>query len=106
MSDAPALQKAADRPAAWQIASRVAAGLLGGYGFVWGFVAFGTALLVSWGMPFDEARSLAYLLAFVVYLVLFCWAFAAASVARVWAVLAGGAVLMTGTAWLLQRALV
>ena len=36
------------------------------------------------------------LLAFLVFLVCFCWAFAAASVARVWIVLAGGGALMTG----------
>ncbi|KAB2916027.1 MAG: iron uptake protein, partial [Dechloromonas sp.] len=33
------------------------------------------------------------------------WAFAATGLARVWAVLGGGAVLMTAAAWGLQRVL-
>jgi hypothetical protein len=45
------------------------------------------------------------LLAFIVFLVVFCWAIAAASLTRVWAVLGGGAALMTGAAWVLQRGL-
>jgi hypothetical protein len=46
------------------------------------------------------------LLAFLVFLAVFCWAFAAPRLARVWAVLAGSGALMTGAAWLAQRALV
>lgn len=83
------------------IASRVAASLLGGYAFVWGFVTLGMALLLLGGMEYDEARVLCQLLAFLVFLACFCWAYAAASVRRVWAVLAGGGALMTGLAWLL-----
>ena len=60
------------------IASRIAAGVLGGYAFTWGFIVF---------------------------LVVFLWAFAARSVLRVWGVLAGGGALMAGAAWLVQRAL-
>ena len=88
-------------PSAAQIVSRVASGLLGGYAFVWGLVTLGIALLVWAGVPFDEARTGLYLVAFLVFLVAFCWAFAAASVLRVWGVLAGGGALMTGLAWLL-----
>lgn len=87
------------------IVSRIAASLLGSYAFCWGFVTLGLALLLTLGMPFDDARDLVMLIAFLVYLVLFCWAFAAASLARVWAVLAGGGTLMTGAAWLLSRSL-
>lgn len=85
------------------IASRVAASLLGGWAFVWGFFTLGIAGLVALGQPYDEAYTAVRLLAFLVFLVAFCWAIAAASLTRVWAVLAGGAVLMTGAAWLLQR---
>jgi hypothetical protein len=91
---------------ATHIANRVAASLLGGWAFVWGFSTLGITGLVALGQPYDEARTAVMLLAFLVFLTAFCWTFAAASVARVWAVLAGGAIVMTGAAWLLQRALV
>ena len=86
------------------VASRVAASLLGGYAFVWGFVTLGIALLLASGVDYDDARTFCNLLAFLVFLVCFCWAFAAASLARVWGVLAGGGALMTGAAWLLLGA--
>jgi hypothetical protein len=87
------------------ILSRVAASLLGGYVFVWGFTTLGIMLCVAAGMPYGEAQTLAYLLAFLVFLTVFCWAFAAASLARIWTVLAGGGLAMTGAAWLISRAL-
>ena len=43
--------------------------------------------------------------AFLVFLVVFLWAFASSSVARVWAVLAGGGALMTLSAWLIQQSM-
>ncbi|HEX2009983.1 MAG TPA: iron uptake protein [Roseateles sp.] len=91
-------------PTPLRIASRVAASLLGGWAFVWGFVALGVALLLAAGMRYGEALTLVYLLAFLIYLGALLWAFAAASLARVWIVLAGGGALMTGAAWLLTRA--
>lgn len=87
------------------VVGRIAASLLGGYAFVWGFATLGLALLLVAGMAFDDARTLVMLLAFLVFLAAFCWAFAAASLARVWAVLAGGGGLMTGAAWWLTRSL-
>ena len=89
---------------ALQLASRIGASLLGGYAFVWGFVTLGIALLLAAGMPYDEARTLCFLLAFLVFAACFCWAYVPASVARVWAVLAGGGALMTALAWLLLPA--
>jgi hypothetical protein len=89
---------------ALHVTSRVAASLLGGYAFVWGFVTLCIALGLVWGAPYDDARTLAQLLAFLVFLACFCWTFAAASVTRVWIVLAGGGALMTGLAWWLSRA--
>lgn len=83
------------------ITSRVAASLLGGYAFVWGFTVLGVALLMLAGMSYHEAQTLVYLLAFLVFLAIFCWAFVTSKVWRVWAVLAGGGVVMTGAAWLL-----
>lgn len=93
-------------PSTKSVLSRIAASLLGGYAFIWGFVTLGIALLVAAGMPYDEAQTLLFLLAFLVFLVCFCWTFAASSVARVWAVLAGGGAAMTGAAWLISRALI
>ncbi|MET0378473.1 MAG: iron uptake protein [Spongiibacteraceae bacterium] len=87
------------------IASRVAASLLGGYAFSWGFTVFGITLLVWAGMSYHEAQTLVFMLAFLVFLVVFCWAFAAARVARVWGVLAGGGAAMTAAAWWLTRTL-
>ena len=77
----------------------------GGWLFVWGFTTLGIALGIAAGMPYDEARTLFYLLAFVVFLFAFCWSFVTASTARVWLVLAGGGTAMTGGAWLLLRSL-
>jgi hypothetical protein len=90
----------------WHIASRVAASLLGGWAFVWGLSTLGITALVAMGQPFEEARTAMMLLAFLVFLAAFCWCFAAASITRIWVVLAGGAALMTGAAWWLQRSLV
>ena len=87
------------------ILSRVAASLLGGYVFVWGFVTLGITLLMKAGMGYEQAQTLVYLIAFLIFLFCFCWAYVAASLARVWAVLAGGGVAMTGAAWLLARTL-
>lgn len=85
------------------IVSRVAASLLGAYAFVWGSVVLGITLLLAAGMPYGEARTAAYLLAFLVFLACFCWAYAAASLVRVWSVLLGGGAAMSGAAWLLTR---
>ena len=87
------------------VVSRIAASLLGGYAFVWGFVTLCICLMLLIGMPYGDAQKLAYLLAFLVFLWAFCWAFAAASVVRVWTVLAGGGATMTAAAWLISRSL-
>lgn len=87
------------------VVARLAAALLGSYAFTWGFVALGVAGLAALGVDFHEAETVLLLLAFLVFLPLFLWAFAAASLARVWAVLGGGAVFMTAVAWGLQRVL-
>lgn len=93
-------------PSRAHIASRIAASLLGGWAFVWGFTALTIAGQVALGQPYNEAHTASMLLAFLVFLVAFCWSFAAASLARVWAVLAGGGALMTGVAWLVQSSLI
>jgi hypothetical protein len=87
------------------IISRVAAGLAGGWVFVWGCTTLGIALGLLAGVSYREAVGLAYLLAFLLFLVVFCWAFAAASLLRVWLVLAGGGAVMSLFAWALTRTL-
>lgn len=86
-----------------QVGSRVAASLLGGYAFVFGLVTLGTTLGVLCGMAYGDAQTLVYLLAFLVFLVCFCWAYVETSTARVWSVLLGGGVALTGAGWLLSR---
>jgi hypothetical protein len=88
-----------------QVASRIAAGVFGGYAFTWGFVALGVGVLFAAGMPFHDAEALSFIVGFLVFLTMFCWAFAAGSVTRAWLVLAGGGALMAGAASLVQRAL-
>lgn len=85
---------------------RIAAGLLGGYAFTWGFIALGVTLLFAAGMAFHDAEQLSSMLGFLVFLAVFLWAFAARSLPRVWLALAGGGALMAGAASLVQMALV
>lgn len=91
-------------PGATEIILRIAAALLGGYAFVWSFVAFGISATSAAGVDFHEAETLFNLLAFALYLGLFLWAFAARRLMVVWVVLAGGALTMTGAAWAIQKA--
>jgi hypothetical protein len=76
-----------------------------GYGFAWGGTALGAALLFAAGMDLVEAMSLATMLGILVYLVVFCWAFAARRLALVWLVLASGGATTAGLAMLLSRTL-
>jgi hypothetical protein len=92
-------------PEAWHMVLRIGAALLGGYAFTWGFSVLGIAAGVAAGVPYDEANTGMMLLAFLVYLGAFLWAFAGKRLALIWAVLLGGGAAMTGAAWLWQRAL-
>lgn len=83
----------------------VAASLLGGYAFTWGFTALGIAGLVAFGVEFHDAEAGAHILAFLVFLVAFLWTFTAVRLSRVWALLAGGGLLMTLLAALIQYSL-
>lgn len=89
-----------------QKTNRVIAALLGGYAFTWGFTVLGITTMVAVGIDYHEAETGMSLIAFLVFLVLFLWAFAAKSMIRVWLVLAGGAALMITIASLLQNSLV
>jgi hypothetical protein len=83
--------------------SRVCASILGSYAFAWGFIALGVSSLIGAGFEFHEASSLVSMLGFLLFLGTFCWAFIAASIARVWLVLAGGGALMTLAGWWVAR---
>jgi len=83
-------------------ALRIAAALLGGYAFCWGFMALGTAGLYALGLPFHDAEHLSAMLGLLLYLGVFLWAFATRSLWGAWALLAGGGALMAGAASLLQ----
>jgi hypothetical protein len=85
------------------IVSRVAAALLGGWLFVWGCATLGIALGLMAGISYHELAETAYLLAFLLFLAVFCWAFTAASLVRVWLVLGGGGGVMSLLAWALTR---
>lgn len=102
---APAPPNAPGRPKEHTALHRLTAALLGGYAFTWGFTTLGVTGLVALGVDFHEAETALLLLAFLVFLPLFLWAFAAPSLARVWALLGGGAVLMGAAALGLQQVL-
>lgn len=87
------------------ITGRVLAGIFGSYAFTWGFAAAGVAALVSLGADYHDAEMGVLMFAFLVFLGLFLWTFAARSLWRVCAVQAGGAALLFTTAWAIQRAL-
>ena len=101
MIDIPDSNPSSDslRPA--HVVARCAAAIVGGWIFVWGFIAAGIALLLAAGMPFNDARNLVHLLAFVVFLSVFFWAFIAPKLPRVAIVLVGGGTAMTAAAWLM-----
>ncbi|MCU0763661.1 MAG: iron uptake protein [Hydrogenophaga sp.] len=93
-------------PLRWpEIVARVTAGVFGAYAFTWGFAAAGVAALVAVGVDFHDAEMGVLMIAFLVFLGLFLWSFAAASLPRVWAVLVGGAALLFTAAWAIQRAI-
>lgn len=88
------------------IISRIGAGVLGGYVFTWGFIALMLAGLYALNMPFHDAEALSSILGFLLFLTAFLWAFSAANLKRIWLVLVGSGLLMTGVATLIERSLV
>jgi hypothetical protein len=92
--------------AALQTTNRVLAAIFGGYAFTWGFSALGITSMVALGIDFHEAETGMSMVAFLLFLGLFLWAFAAASMTRVWLVFAGGATVMMIAASMLQTSLV
>lgn len=89
-----------------RIAARIAAALLGGYAFTWGFIALVMAAAYGAGMEFHDSESLGSIIGLLLYLVVFLWAFSARRLWPVWLMLAGGGAVMTGLAFLLQARIV
>lgn len=87
------------------ITARVLAGIFCSYAFTWGFAAAGVAALVGLGVDYHDAEMGVLMLAFLVFLGLFLWTFAARSLLRVWLVLLGGSALLFTAAWAIQRAI-
>lgn len=88
------------------VVSRILAAIFGCYAFVWGVVALGVAALNGLGVEYHAAEQAMMILAFILYLVLFLWTFAAASLWRVWLVLVPGSAVMLAVAWQLQRMII
>lgn len=86
-----------------QVLARVTASLIGSYALVWGFVSLGIPLGVASGMPYADSQKLLCILAFLVFVACFCWAFTASSALRVWLCYLGGGSLMTLAGWLLAK---
>jgi hypothetical protein len=85
------------------LVSRIAAAVFGGYAFVWGFTTLLIALALVAGLPYGDAQTTAYLLAFLVFLGAFLWAFSVRRVLVAWLVLGGGGLAMTLLSWGLTR---
>lgn len=80
---------------------RVTASLLGSYLFVWGFISLGIPLGVASGLPYDDSQSLLFMLALLLFVACFCWAFTARSARHVWLCFVAGGAFMTLAGWLL-----
>lgn len=88
------------------LAARIAAAVLGGYAFAWGFIAAGTSLMFAGGMGFHDAEFFGSLLGVLSFLVAFLWTFAARRLWVVWVVLLGGGALLAAVGSYVQSLLV
>lgn len=88
------------------LASRAAAGILGGYACAWGIAAAGTSLMYAAGMGFHDAEFLASLFGVLALLCGFLWSVASRRAWLPWVVLGGGGLLLAGAASLVQSVLV
>lgn len=82
-----------------KIAIRIALALLGGWFFVRYLTSSSIATLVAAGMDYETAWMIGIMLAFVVYLVVLLWAFAAKQLLRVAVTLIGGGALLATLGW-------
>lgn len=82
---------------------RVALTLLGSYAFTWAVTAFGMAGLSALGVDFHEAETAMLILAFVVILPVFLWAFSARNLQLVWLFFGAGTSVLLAGAWGIQQ---
>lgn len=87
------------------VLARVLAGVFGSYLFVWGFSTLTIGVLVKAGVGYGEARTGVMLVAFLVFVCAFCWAFAARRLVHLYTLLFGGGAVMSGLAWWLAATL-
>jgi|ACQI01.1.fsa_nt_gi hypothetical protein len=87
---------------ALHIVSRITAASVGGYIFTYGLSAFFIALAVVIGAAFDQAQMGFMMLAILVYLAAFLWAFSSKNLTKVWLILFGGGGIMVVAALGLQ----
>jgi hypothetical protein len=104
MSSTPSLSTV--RAPRLHLAARIAAAVLGGYAFAWGFIASCASLMSAAGMGFHDAEFLGSLLGVLAFLVAFLWTFAARRLWLVWGVLLGGGALLAGLGSYVQSLLV
>lgn len=92
--------------AAFPLASRVIAVVVGGYAATVGLVAlFAVLFTLVLGMARSEALVLASMVGFLGYAAIVIWGFAERRSLRLWVILGGGAVLSHAVAILLARLL-
>ncbi len=82
-----------------RILLRLALALPGGWLFVRYLTSTGIATLVAAGIEYETAWMTGIMLAFVVYLVVLLWAFAARQLLHVAVVLVGGGALLAALGW-------
>ncbi len=106
MSSSPAIALPTRHPRL-HFAARVAAAVLGGYAFTWGFIAAAMALLFKAGMEFHDAEFLASALGLLLFLALFlCIVASRRRLALTWLALVGGGALLAAAGSLLQASVV
>lgn len=85
------------------VGARVLASLFGVWCFVFGFVVFSIGAGRIVGLSYEDAQTLGYLLAFVLFTAMFLWCYVVPSLWRVWGVLLGGAGVMALLGWCLLQ---
>lgn len=83
-----------------QVALRLVAAIVGGFGVTSLAVSAGTAVLVRCGLPGAEAVVTAAMSGFLLYLAILLWGLACASVARLCCALCAGGAALGGLWWM------
>lgn len=87
------------------LVSRIAVAIFGGYAFTWGVITLTITALMVGGGSYADARKVAMLFSFIVFLGAFIWGFSTRRLVIAWVVLVGGGAVMTLMAWMAQRAI-